>query len=295
MQLAESTATGEAIFAAIQAVGSFGRALGASAAEPIPAHVVLMSDGGQTVPDGPDAENQPRGGFTAARAAATAAIPVSTISFGTEYGTISWTRATRRLASRSTTTRCARSRDCPVASSTPHTPRTSSARSTRPCATRSATKPAGWTTAQPGSPAAPSWSWSGWAQGCGWAAGCRRRGKLDQRAANRSTRRATDAGLLARQFPLILRAVSTCATSSAPIGTDSRDRHSCGRGMLCPAASRGAARHEALHHPPPWSTFRLRLLRCLLEIRGETIRNTRWRDTHGPRMAAGERLSSRSR
>ena len=81
----------------------------------------------------------------------------------------------------------------------------------------------------------------------------------------------------------------------APIGTDSRDRHSCGRGMLCPAASRGAARHEALHRPPPWSTFRLRLLRCLLEIRGETIRNTRWRDTHGPRMAAGERVSSRSR
>ena len=46
-----------------------------------------MSDGKQTVP-GPDGENEPRGAFTAARKAAEAKVPVSTISFGTDYGSI---------------------------------------------------------------------------------------------------------------------------------------------------------------------------------------------------------------
>ncbi len=89
LKLAESTATGEAIFAAMQSVESFSQALaGGSADGPPPARIVLMSDGGQTVPDGPDKENLPRGGFTAARAAAQAKVPVSTISFGTDYGSI---------------------------------------------------------------------------------------------------------------------------------------------------------------------------------------------------------------
>ena len=88
LKLAESTATGEAIFAAMQSITTFAQSLAGSADGPPPAQIVLMSDGGQTVPGGPDAENQPRGGFTAARAAATARIPVSTISFGTDYGTV---------------------------------------------------------------------------------------------------------------------------------------------------------------------------------------------------------------
>ena len=54
---------------------------------PTPARIVLMSDGKQTVP-GPDGESEPRGAFTAARKAAEAKMPVSTISFGTDYGSI---------------------------------------------------------------------------------------------------------------------------------------------------------------------------------------------------------------
>ena len=52
-----------------------------------PARVVLMSDGKQTVPDDKDVDN-PRHGFTAARLAKNKGIPVSTISFGTEWGTV---------------------------------------------------------------------------------------------------------------------------------------------------------------------------------------------------------------
>lgn len=91
LRLSESTATGEAIFAALQSLESFARTVdqaGGSGEEgPPPSRIVLMSDGKQTVP-GPDGENEPRGAFTAARKAAEAKVPVSTISFGTEYGTI---------------------------------------------------------------------------------------------------------------------------------------------------------------------------------------------------------------
>ncbi len=89
LKLAESTATGDAILAALQSIASFSQALvGVSGEGPPPARIVLMSDGGQTVPGGPGAEDQPRGAFTAARKAAEAHVPVSTISFGTDYGTI---------------------------------------------------------------------------------------------------------------------------------------------------------------------------------------------------------------
>ena len=88
LRLSEATATGEAIFAAIQSVETFSSAIaGVSAEGPPPARIVLMTDGKQTVP-GPEGENESRGAFTAAREAAEAEIPVSTISFGTDYGSI---------------------------------------------------------------------------------------------------------------------------------------------------------------------------------------------------------------
>ena len=85
LRLAESTATGEAIFAALQSIEGFAQVVGGADGAP-PARVVLMSDGKQTIPtdDGED----PRGAFTAARAAKDAKIPVSTISYGTTEGVV---------------------------------------------------------------------------------------------------------------------------------------------------------------------------------------------------------------
>ena len=91
LRLSESTATGEAIFAALQSVETFSQAIaGVTEEGPPPARIVLMSDGKQTVPDSGSGapEEDPRGSFTAARAAAEAGIPVSSISFGTRYGSI---------------------------------------------------------------------------------------------------------------------------------------------------------------------------------------------------------------
>jgi Ca-activated chloride channel family protein len=85
LKLAEATATGEAIFAALAAIDAFG-AVVSNAQGPPPARIVLLTDGKQTVPT-PD-EDDPRGGFTAARAAAAAKVPISAISFGTAYGQV---------------------------------------------------------------------------------------------------------------------------------------------------------------------------------------------------------------
>lgn len=96
LKLSESTATGEAIFAAMQSIQTFSEGIaGASADGPPPARIVLMSDGKQTVPGPPSGEDAPRGSFTAAREAAAAKVPVSTISFGTEYGSIEITDGER--------------------------------------------------------------------------------------------------------------------------------------------------------------------------------------------------------
>jgi Ca-activated chloride channel family protein len=84
LKLAQSTATGEGIFAALQSIESFSSVVGGANGPP-PARVVLMSDGKQTVPDDLYA---PRGAFTAAQAAKQAQVPISSISFGTSFGTV---------------------------------------------------------------------------------------------------------------------------------------------------------------------------------------------------------------
>ncbi|WP_327138747.1 VWA domain-containing protein [Nocardia sp. NBC_01327] len=86
MKLAERTATGEGILTALQSIDTLASVLG-GAETPPPARIVLMSDGKQTVPDDKDVDN-PRHGFTAARLAKEKGVPVSTISFGTTWGTV---------------------------------------------------------------------------------------------------------------------------------------------------------------------------------------------------------------
>jgi Ca-activated chloride channel homolog len=84
LKLAEATATGEAIAASLQAIDTFGKVL-SGADGPPPAAVVLMSDGKETIPQD---LNDPRGAYTQAKAAKTASVPISTISFGTDHGVV---------------------------------------------------------------------------------------------------------------------------------------------------------------------------------------------------------------
>jgi Ca-activated chloride channel family protein len=86
LQLADRTATGEAIFTALQAIATVGAVIGGAGgedAEKPPGRIVLMSDGKETVPSNPD---NPKGAFTAARTAKDQGVPISTVSFGTPYG-----------------------------------------------------------------------------------------------------------------------------------------------------------------------------------------------------------------
>lgn len=76
LELAEGTATGEAVFAALQAIQSVPAA---GATTPPPARIVMLSDGFRTF--GRSIEE-------AAGAAAAANVPVSTIAFGTDDGMV---------------------------------------------------------------------------------------------------------------------------------------------------------------------------------------------------------------
>ncbi|MFG1933675.1 VWA domain-containing protein [Mycobacterium sp. NPDC048908] len=82
LQVADRTATGEAIFTALQAINTVGAVIGGGDTPP-PARIVLMSDGKETVPSNPD---NPKGAYTAARAAKDQGVGISTVSFGTPYG-----------------------------------------------------------------------------------------------------------------------------------------------------------------------------------------------------------------
>jgi Ca-activated chloride channel homolog len=79
LKLGESTGTGEAIAAALNAIDAFYKLIPGSEGGPPPVRIVLMSDGKQTVG---------RDEFAVAAQAGQQHIPISTISFGTPYGTI---------------------------------------------------------------------------------------------------------------------------------------------------------------------------------------------------------------
>jgi Ca-activated chloride channel family protein len=79
LQLAESTAIGDAIFTSLTAIQNFQSSLDAPAEDLPPARIVLLSDGYSTVG---------REATQAVDAANGVQVPVSTIAFGTDYGTL---------------------------------------------------------------------------------------------------------------------------------------------------------------------------------------------------------------
>jgi Ca-activated chloride channel family protein len=79
LKLGESTATGDALAAALSAIDMVNQLIPEDGQGPPPARIVLMSDGKQ---------NAGRDEFEVAAQAGSAHIPISTISFGTTYGTV---------------------------------------------------------------------------------------------------------------------------------------------------------------------------------------------------------------
>ena len=79
LSLIDSTAIGEAVFTSLDALQSFAQTTKVSGGQPLPARIVLMSDG---------SNNKGRSVTVAATAAKAAGVPVSTIAFGTDSGTV---------------------------------------------------------------------------------------------------------------------------------------------------------------------------------------------------------------
>jgi Ca-activated chloride channel family protein len=79
LDLAESTAIGEAIFTSLTAIENFQSTIDTATEDVPPARIVLLSDGYNTVG---------RADTQAIDAARAAGVPVSTIAFGTDYGTL---------------------------------------------------------------------------------------------------------------------------------------------------------------------------------------------------------------
>ncbi|HVI37106.1 MAG TPA: VWA domain-containing protein [Gaiellales bacterium] len=79
LQLAEATAIGEAVFTSLSAIENFQDSLDTPSKDLPPARIVLLSDGYNTVG---------RDDTQAIDAATAAGVPVSTIAFGTDYGTL---------------------------------------------------------------------------------------------------------------------------------------------------------------------------------------------------------------
>jgi Ca-activated chloride channel homolog len=81
----DKTATGQAIFSALQSIQTVNAVLKGPDDKPAPATIVLLSDGKENTPDNP---NAPQGAYTAARAARQQGVPISTIAFGTPTGNV---------------------------------------------------------------------------------------------------------------------------------------------------------------------------------------------------------------
>ncbi len=79
LALQDSTAIGEAIFTSLDAIKTFSSQTTAKDDKPPPARIVLMSDG---------ASNKGRSPLSAASTAKQDSVPVSTIAFGTDSGTV---------------------------------------------------------------------------------------------------------------------------------------------------------------------------------------------------------------
>jgi Ca-activated chloride channel family protein len=79
LDLAEATAIGEAVFTSLSAIENFQHSLDTPSEDLPPARIVLLSDGSNTVG---------RPATQAVDAANGAQVPVSTIAFGTDYGSL---------------------------------------------------------------------------------------------------------------------------------------------------------------------------------------------------------------